>query len=94
MAKASEIAALLGVTGCESDAEILRISGIPAAGPDALVFAMDEEALVSALASAAGLILGPPSAADAVSIRRRLLKWAQCWVRAARLARGAMLRRA
>lgn len=70
MAKAREIAALLGVDGCDSDAEILRVSGIPAAGPDALVFAMDDGALVEALASQAGLILGPMSTAEDARVLR------------------------
>ena len=64
MAKASEIAELLGLECAIGDREIERISAIPGAGPEALVFAMDEAALADALASTAGLILGPMSAGD------------------------------
>lgn len=64
MAKASEIAELLGLECAVSDIEIERISAIAAAGPDALVFAMDEAALEEALASSAGLILAPMTAAE------------------------------
>ena len=70
MAKASEIAALLGVDCAAGDIEIERISGIPTAGPDALVFAMDDEALAEALASTAGLILGPMSASEDARVLR------------------------
>lgn len=64
MAKASEIAALMDVECAAGDIEVERISVIPAAGTDSLVFAMDDAALADALASAAGLILGPLSAAE------------------------------
>ena len=70
MATKSEIAALLGVEYTADDAEIERISAIPAAGPDALVFAMDDAALAEALASNAGLILGPLSAAEGARVLR------------------------
>jgi len=59
MAMASEIAALLGVEVAAGEREISRVSGIPGAGPEAVVFAMDDSALKEALASRAGLILGP-----------------------------------
>jgi UDP-3-O-[3-hydroxymyristoyl] glucosamine N-acyltransferase len=39
-----------------------RLSGYADAGPDAIVFARDEVALATALASGAGLVLGPVSA--------------------------------
>jgi len=58
MTTAAEIGELLGVeSACE--AEIARVSGIPVAGPDSLVFAMDEAAVREALNSRAGLILAP-----------------------------------
>lgn len=63
MVTAREIASLLGVESCESSAEVSRVSAIPAAGPDALVFALDEDAMAEALASRAGIILGPLNAA-------------------------------
>jgi UDP-3-O-[3-hydroxymyristoyl] glucosamine N-acyltransferase len=59
MATLAQIGELLG---CEvapgvRESEIVRVSGIAAAGPDALVFATDDEALAEALASGAGGIL-------------------------------------
>ena len=53
---AAEIAAILGVS-TSSDAVVTRVSGIEAAGEDAVVFAVDDAALQAALASKAGLIL-------------------------------------
>ena len=54
--------------GCEvrpgvREREIARVSGIAAAGPDTLVFAMDDEALAEALGSGAGGILAPAGCA-------------------------------
>lgn len=70
MAKASEIAELLGLQCAAGDIEIERISAIAGAGPDSLVFAMDDAALAEALASPAGLILGPLSAAEDARVLR------------------------
>ena len=55
----SRIAALLGVEppAGAHDCSIVRLSGIPAAGPDALVFAGDPRTLAAAVASPAGGIL-------------------------------------
>jgi UDP-3-O-[3-hydroxymyristoyl] glucosamine N-acyltransferase len=64
MATAPEIASLLGVDGFAHEAEISRLSGIPTAGPDAVVFAQDDASLAEALASQAGLILAPLGAAS------------------------------
>ncbi|QNI36082.1 UDP-3-O-(3-hydroxymyristoyl)glucosamine N-acyltransferase [Edaphobacter albus] len=60
MAKAVEVAAWVGCLESDlpaTDAEILRVSGVEDAGRDAVVFAVDQEALKFALASKAGLIL-------------------------------------
>ena len=56
-----QIGDLLGISvDCAvADRTIGRISGIPGATADALVFATDDGALKGALESAAGLILGP-----------------------------------
>jgi UDP-3-O-[3-hydroxymyristoyl] glucosamine N-acyltransferase len=70
MATAREIAELLGVSDGAGAAMIERVSGIPGAGPDALVFAVDDEALSEALASKAGLILAPLSANAAERVLR------------------------
>jgi len=54
--RATEIAKLLGATTA-STAVIARVSGLEAAGPDAVVFAENVQALVAAMATSAGLIL-------------------------------------
>jgi UDP-3-O-[3-hydroxymyristoyl] glucosamine N-acyltransferase len=59
---AKEIAALLG-SNAQVDAELARVSAVDDAGPDCIVFAADDKALATALASRAGLILAPLSAA-------------------------------
>lgn len=60
MAKAIEVAAWAGSFASDlaaEDAEILRVAGVEDASEDAIVFAVDPEALRSARASQAGLIL-------------------------------------
>jgi UDP-3-O-[3-hydroxymyristoyl] glucosamine N-acyltransferase len=53
---AAEIAGLLGVE-TRSTAVVSRVSGVEAAGADAVVFAEDERTLAAAVAGGAGLIL-------------------------------------
>lgn len=60
---AAEIAELVGAT-TSAEACLARVSSIEGAGPDAVVFASDERALVAALASEAGLILARSGGAD------------------------------
>jgi len=60
MAKASEIAAWLGLelaAGADGEAELVRVSAIEAAGADAVVFATDAKTLALALESSAGIVL-------------------------------------
>ncbi len=56
-----EVIDLLGVeaaTGAELQREVTRVSSIPGADEGSVVFAMDDGAMVEALASRAGVILG------------------------------------
>jgi len=57
MAKASEIAEWIGVETTTLDAELVRVSGLDDATPDAVVFAVDAQTLEAALVSKAGLVL-------------------------------------
>jgi UDP-3-O-[3-hydroxymyristoyl] glucosamine N-acyltransferase len=64
MTTAGEIAEFLAVTspaGFDRSVVIRRVSGLSDATPDALVFALDPEALAQAVASRAALILAPLS---------------------------------
>lgn len=84
MAKAIEVAAWAGSFASDlplEDAEMVRVAGIEDAGGDAIVFAVDPEALRSALASKAGLILANARLknSDAQGDDRRIL-----WVKDAR----------
>jgi UDP-3-O-[3-hydroxymyristoyl] glucosamine N-acyltransferase len=57
-----QIEELLGIEPAGDDRSFSRLSGYSDAGPDAIVFAADDKALVAALESAAGLVLAPMNA--------------------------------
>ena len=61
MAKWAEVAAWVGAEalGGGREGELVRVSGLEGATADAVVFAMDGLALAKAVASGAGLVLGP-----------------------------------
>ena len=83
MASAQQIAQWIGGEGNPSASELTRVSALDTATADAVVFAMDREALNAALASQAGLILAGAKLkpADAQPVDARVL-----WVRDARYA--------
>jgi len=60
-----DVCGLLGLVAGEDERVFTRLAGYADAGPEAIVFAVDEASLAKALASVAGLILAPVGVGDA-----------------------------
>lgn len=88
MAEIRQVAEWVGVEGPVASGEVAEVSGLDGAGPESVVFAVDDATLALALASKAGVILANAKLrVDGVDSDTRVL-----WVRDARYAFAVVAR--